>query len=52
VQNREQLASAAADVLPAASGAVASVALAAAALWLEHSCRIPPDPDEEKKAER
>lgn len=52
VQNRGQLASAAADVLPAASGAVASLALAAAALWLEHSCRIPPDPDDEKNAER
>ncbi|BCJ32662.1 membrane protein [Actinocatenispora thailandica] len=49
VQNRGQLASAAADVLPAAAGAVSSMALAAAALWLEHSCRIPPDPEDENQ---
>jgi len=47
VQHRGQLAYAADDVLPAAAGAVGSAALAAAALWLEHSCRIPPDQDEQ-----
>lgn len=39
---------AAADVLPAAVGAFGAVLFLAAALWLEHSCRIPPQPDDDE----
>ncbi|MGW0431905.1 DUF3180 domain-containing protein [Micromonospora sp. NPDC003197] len=43
---------AAANDVPAASaGLIASLALVAAALWLERSCRVPEPPDEEKKPE-
>lgn len=39
---------AAANDIPAATaGLVASLSLVAAALWLEHSCRVPEGPDEE-----
>ncbi|MDQ1646355.1 MAG: hypothetical protein QOJ50_2539 [Cryptosporangiaceae bacterium] len=44
---RDLLAAAASDV-PVAGGAVASaVLLVAAALWLEYSCRIPHDPNDD-----
>jgi hypothetical protein len=42
---------AAADDLPkAVAGTVACAALTAAALWLEHSCRIPPQDDEQDES--
>ncbi len=40
------LASAASDTIAASIGAVCAAALVAAALWLEHCCRTPEDPDE------
>ena len=43
---RSQLASAASDTIDASIGAVCAAALVAAALWLEHCCRTPEDPDE------
>ena len=43
---RSQLASAASDTITASIGAVCAAALVAAALWLEHCCRTPEDPDE------
>jgi hypothetical protein len=42
--NRDRLAAAAEDVPRAGVGALASVALLLAALWLEHACRIPKPP--------
>jgi hypothetical protein len=43
---------AAANDIPAATaGLVAFLALVAAALWLERSCRVPERPDEEKEAD-
>jgi hypothetical protein len=39
---------AARDVPAAAAGLVASLALVAAALWLERSCRVPERPDQER----
>lgn len=42
-----RLTAAAADLPPAVLGTVACAALIAAALWLEHSCRIPPQDDDE-----
>jgi hypothetical protein len=41
-----RLAAAAKDLPPAIGAFVASLALIAAALWLEHSCRVPKPPDE------
>ncbi len=42
---------AAADDLPGAIlGTVACAALTAAALWLEHSCRIPPSQEEDERS--
>jgi hypothetical protein len=43
---RSELASAASDTIAASIGAVCAAALVAAALWLEHCCRTPEDPDE------
>ena len=42
-----RLTAAADDLPPAVLGTVACAALTAAALWLEHSCRIPPQDDED-----
>jgi hypothetical protein len=43
---------AAVDDIPAATGnLVASLALVAAALWLERSCRVPERPDESREVE-
>lgn len=39
---------AARDVPAAAAGLVSSLALVAAALWLERSCRVPEQPDQER----
>ena len=44
-----QLAAAGNDTATAAFGVVAAVALTAAALWLEYSCRTPAPPDGERK---
>ncbi len=41
--------SAAEDRPSAAGGLIASVALMAAALWLERACRVPEQPDDEKR---
>src|SRR5262245_30752596 len=41
-----RLAAAGKDLPPAIAAFVASLALIAAALWLEHSCRVPKRPDE------
>ncbi|MER7439280.1 DUF3180 domain-containing protein [Micromonospora avicenniae] len=37
------------DRVPAAGGLVASLALVAAALWLERSCRVPERPEDERE---
>ncbi|MCC3762473.1 DUF3180 domain-containing protein [Glycomyces sp. TRM65418] len=42
-----RLTAAADDLPPAVLGTVACAALTAAALWLEHACRIPPQDDDE-----
>ena len=42
-----RLTAAAADLPPAILGTVACALLTAAALWLEHACRIPPQDDDE-----
>lgn len=42
-----RLTAAAADLPDAVLGTVACAALTAAALWLEHSCRIPPQDDDQ-----
>jgi hypothetical protein len=47
LQQRGQLAAAADDVTPAAAGFVGAALLVAAALWLEHACRVPEQPDDE-----
>jgi hypothetical protein len=39
------------DLPPTATGLVAALALVAAALWLEHSCRVPKPPEDDKPAE-
>ena len=39
------------DLPPTATGLVASLALVAAALWLERSCRVPKPPEDDKPAE-
>jgi hypothetical protein len=39
---------AAQDVPPATAGLVASLALTAAALWLERTCRVPENPDQDR----
>ena len=44
-----QLAAARNDTATAAFGVVAAVALTAAALWLEYSCRTPAPPDGDRK---
>lgn len=44
-----QLAAAGNDTATAAFGVVAAVALTAAALWLEYSCRTPAPPDGDRK---
>lgn len=46
LQQRGQLAAAADDVAPAAIGVIGAVLLLAAALWLEHACRVPDQPDD------
>jgi hypothetical protein len=48
---RSDLTHARADIAPTATGLVAALALVAAALWLERSCRVPKPPDEDKPAE-
>ena len=45
-----QLAAAGNDTATAAFGVVAAVALTAAALWLEYSCRTPAPPDGDRQA--
>ena len=35
------------DLPAASSGLVAALALVGAALWLEHACRVPDEPDDE-----
>lgn len=47
LDQRSQLAAAGRDVVPALAGMVGAALLLAAALWLEHSCRIPDPPDDE-----
>ncbi|GAA4200296.1 DUF3180 domain-containing protein [Actinocatenispora rupis] len=49
---RGQLAAAADDVAPAVAGLVGSALLVAAALWLEHACRVPERPDDEDDEDR
>jgi hypothetical protein len=44
-----QLAAAGNDTATAAFGVVAAVALTAAALWLEYSCRTPAPPDGDRE---
>jgi uncharacterized protein DUF3180 len=44
----DQLAAAKSDTLTGAVGVVAAVALVAAALWLEFSCRAPTPPDSDR----
>jgi hypothetical protein len=46
-----QLAAASGDTVTAAVGVAASVALTAAALWLEYACRTPTPPDGDRRAE-
>lgn len=46
---RGRLSAAAADLAPAVGGLVAAAALVAAALWLEHACRVPKPPDDDDK---
>lgn len=46
---RSELAAAAADTPGAVLGLLCALALVAAALWLEHSCRTPPDPEEQER---
>ncbi|MEH1127032.1 DUF3180 domain-containing protein [Micromonospora sp. CPCC 206061] len=40
------------DIPAATAGLVASLALVAAALWLERSCRVPEQPDSEKESDK
>jgi hypothetical protein len=42
---RSRLASAASDTVTASIGVICAAALVAAALWLEHCCRTPDEPD-------
>jgi hypothetical protein len=42
-----RLAAASGDTVTATIGVVTAVGLVVAALWLEHVCRVPPDPDED-----
>jgi Protein of unknown function (DUF3180) len=46
LMERTRLAAAQNDLPPAIGAFVASLMLVAAALWLEHSCRVPKPPDE------
>ncbi len=47
---RSQLASAASDTVTAAIGLVCAGALVAAALWLEHCCKTPDEPDDPRES--
>lgn len=49
---RSELASAASDTVTASIGLVCAAALVAAALWLEHCCRTPDDPDDQLGGDR
>lgn len=51
VPERGRLAAAANDIPSAIAGVVCSAALIAAALWLEHCCRTPRDPDDQDNRE-
>jgi hypothetical protein len=46
-----QLSHADRDVAPTAGGLIAALALIAAALWLEYSCRVPKRPEDDKPPE-
>lgn len=46
---RSQLPSAASDTITATIGAACAATLIAAALWLEHCCQTPPDPDPDRE---
>jgi hypothetical protein len=46
-----QLSQASRDVPPTVAGLVAAVLLVAAALWLEHSCRVPRPPKDDESGE-
>jgi len=48
---RSRLSAAASDTPAAIATVVASILLVAAALWLEHSCRVPKRPEDEEKDE-
>ncbi|SDX70758.1 Protein of unknown function [Modestobacter sp. DSM 44400] len=48
----DRLAAAPGDTVTGVLGVVLSVALVAAALWLEHVCKVPPDRDEESGTAR
>lgn len=48
LHERGQLSAAAADVKPAAAGMLGAALLLAAALWLEHCCRIPESPEDDE----
>ncbi len=52
VQQRDQLKAAGDDVVPAAAGLVGSGLLVLAALWLERSCRIPEQPEDDRDRDR
>jgi uncharacterized protein DUF3180 len=48
LRERTQFPAAANDVVPAGAGLFGAVLLLAAALWLEHSCRIPEQPEDDE----
>ncbi|NUT33434.1 MAG: DUF3180 domain-containing protein [Hamadaea sp.] len=48
---RARLAAAATDLPPAIGSFLASLALIAAALWLEHACRVPKQPDDKDESD-
>lgn len=48
LHERAQLSAAGGDVVPAAGGMLGSALLLAAALWLEHACRIPEPPEDDE----
>lgn len=50
--SRNTLAAAGNDVHPALAGVIAAAMLVAAALWLEHSCRTPEQPDDKPDEDR
>ena len=45
---RSEVAAAASDTVSAVIGLIGAAALVAAALWLEHCCRTPDDPDDHR----